>query len=170
MLEPGGVEGVIPRVITKRKIRATPDAERSEPEWLRLDEVAEVEISSESEMHPIEAALLPGGQRGWQADTAGEQTIRLRFVPPRPLKQVRVVIEEREQSRTQEFVLRAAPTPDGPWREIARQQFNFSPSGATREQEDYRIDLPGVATLELKIVPDIGGGGARASLQQFRVA
>ena len=41
-------------------------AARSEPEWIRLDELAEVEITSETEGHPIEAALLPGDERGWQ--------------------------------------------------------------------------------------------------------
>ena len=36
--------------------------------------------------------------------------------------------------------------------------------------EDYSVDLDGVTTLELSIVPEIGGGTARASLAQFRVA
>jgi hypothetical protein len=81
-----------------------------------------------------------------------------------------VAIEERERERTQQFVLRAAATLEGPWHEIARQQFNFSPSGAVREQEDYHVNLPRVAVLELTIVPDISGGDARASLQQLRIA
>jgi hypothetical protein len=51
-----------------------------------------------------------------------------------------------------------------------RQQFNFSPPEAAREVEDYDIDLDGVTALELKIVPDISGGSARASLAKLRVA
>jgi hypothetical protein len=143
---------------------------RPEPAWIRLDEEAEIEITSEASGHPIEAALIPGNDRGWQADASGPQTIRLLFKQPRPVKQVKVVIEERERERTQQFVLRAALLPDGPWRELARQQFNFSPGGATREEEDYVVDLPSVAALELTIVPDISGGDTRASLQHLRVA
>jgi hypothetical protein len=135
-----------------------------------LDQFAEVEITSESSMHPIEGALSPDRADGWRAETSGEQTIRLRFEQPLPVRRVRVVVEERERERTQQFVLRAAATPDGPWHEIARQQFNFSPSGAVREQEDYEVGLPRVVALELTIVPDISGGDARASLQQLRVA
>lgn len=137
--------------------------------WLSLDELAEVEITSEASAHPIEAALLPGHAEGWRAAAPGEQVIRVNFEEPQQVRHVRVVIEEHERTRTQEFVLRAASEPRGPWREVARQQFNFSPAGATREQEDYRLELPTVAALELKIVPDISGGDACASLRELRV-
>jgi len=40
----------------------------------------------------------------------------------------------------------------------------------TREFEDYAVDLAGVRALELRIVPDISGGDARASLAQLRLA
>ena len=155
-----------------KKRTITPEYHRndSEPAWLRLDELAEAEITSESSMHPIEGALLQGRVEGWRAETSGEQTIRLKFAEPRTVRHVRLIIEERDRPRTQQFVLRAAPAPDGPWREIARQQFNFSPSGAMREQEDYKVSLPSVAALELTIVPDLNGGDARASLQQLRIA
>jgi hypothetical protein len=56
------------------------------------------------------------------------------------------------------------------YREILRQQYNFSPPGMMREFEDYAVDLAGVTALELKIVPDISGGDARASLAQLRIA
>ena len=155
----------------KRLISAVPrsDPDPTEPEWLPLTEIAEVEISSEADNHPIEAALEIDGEMGWRADEAGEQTIRLRFERASAVKRVRVVFEERDRARTQQFSLRAKEASGG-WREIARQQFNFSPSGATREVEDYQVNLAGVEVLELTIVPDISGGDARASLQQFRVA
>jgi hypothetical protein len=140
-----------------------------EPAWLPLDQLAEAEITSESSTHPIEGAISPGRTEGWRAATSGEQTIRLRFLQPCPVRHVRLVIEEHECTRTQQFVLRAASTPDGPWHEIVRQQFNFSPAGAVREQEDYEVSLASVAALELSIVPDINGGDARASLQQLRI-
>jgi hypothetical protein len=40
----------------------------------------------------------------------------------------------------------------------------------TRECEDYAVDLAGVTALELRIVPDISGRDARASVAQFYIA
>jgi hypothetical protein len=154
----------------KRKIDVARPDTQTEPVWRSLDDVAEVEITSEDAGHPIEAALGERSGLGWRAEGPGEQTIRLRFEHPIPVQRVRLVVEEHERTRTQEFVLRATPAAEGPWRELARQQFNFSPSGATREQEDYQVNLPSVAGLELVLVPDISGGDARASLHQLRIA
>lgn len=78
-------------------------------------------------------------------------------------------IDEHEVARTQEFVLRWSPEAGAPYREIVRQQWNFSPPDTVRELEDYRVELSGVAALELIISPDIGQGGAVASLTQLRV-
>ena len=168
--EPCAISPVRSRMI-KRTINPTlPATARHEPDWIRLDEAAEIEITSEADGHPVEAALVPGDDRGWLAASPGPQTIRVLFNEPRPVRQVRVVIEESTRERTQQFVLRAAASLGGAWRELTRQQFNFSPGGASREEEDYVLNLPAVAALELTIVPDISGGDARACLQQFRVA
>jgi len=40
----------------------------------------------------------------------------------------------------------------------------------TSEVEDYAIEIDGVTALELKIVPDIDGGEAIASLARLRLA
>jgi hypothetical protein len=48
-----------------------------------------------------------------------------------------------------------------------RQQYHFSPSGATEEFEDYRVELEDVAALEL--IPNLSGGSF-ASLAQLRLA
>jgi len=50
-----------------------------------------------------------------------------------------------------------------------RQQHHFSPPGTIRELEEYAVDLADVLVLELKIVPDITGGAAHASIVRFRV-
>lgn len=138
-------------------------------DWLRLDELAEVELTSEESTHPVEAALAPGKGPGWRASSPGPQTIRLRFSRPLNVRRMRIAFEEPERSRTQEFVLRWSSARSEGWREIVRQQFNFSPAGASREVEEYRVELTDVVGLELIIVPEIGGGEARASLQEFRV-
>ena len=62
--------------------------------------------------------------------------------------------------------------PDGgrSFREIVRQQWNFSPPNSIREVEEYHVDLSDVTVLELVIVPDISRGAARASLKSLRVS
>ena len=81
------------------------------------------------------------------------------------------MFEETEAARTQEFVLRWFSDGGHSFREIVRQQWNFSPPKTTRETEDYRADLSGVTVLELVIVPDKSRAAAtRASLRSLRLA
>jgi hypothetical protein len=56
------------------------------------------------------------------------------------------------------------------FREIVRQQWNFSPSKTTREVEDYQVELVNVTVLELVFVPDISRGAARALLKSLRLS
>src|SRR5262245_6080300 len=149
---------------------APTDSVPSEPNWLNLEQMAQVEISSEEPTFPIESALLPGAGPGWRAAEPGPQTIRLRFDLPQQLSHIRLVFTESEAPRTQEFVLRWSPGGENSYQDIVRQQWNFSPPQAVREVEDYRVNLAGVTVLELQIVPDISGGGARASLAELRLA
>jgi hypothetical protein len=142
----------------------------AEPGWLDLEGLAQVEITSEDLDHPIESALIPGRGPGWRAAQPGEQTIRLLFAEPLSLKRIHLMFHEAERERTQEFVLRWSADRGQSYREIVRQQYNFSPPAAALELEDYDVKLDGVTGLELKIVPDISGGSARASLAQLRLA
>ena len=142
-----------------------------EPEWLDLEHMTQVEVTSEEPTHLIESALIPGTELGWRAAEAGEQTIRLLFDEPQRIKRIRLLFDEQlGGERTQEFVLRWSPGDAQQYREIVRQQYNFSPPAVTSEVEDYGVDLDGVAALELKIIPDISGGEACASLVQLRLA
>ena len=77
--------------------------------------------------------------------------IRLLFDRSQNLKHVRLVFEEKETSRTQEFVLRWSPDRENAVREIVRQQWNFSPPHTTTEVEEYNVELSGVSVLELTI-------------------
>jgi hypothetical protein len=138
--------------------------------WLDVERGAEVEVTSEDAAHPIESALGSGSGVGWRAAEPGAQTIRLRFDEPRRVERIRLVFDERETARTQEFVLRWSADGGRTYREIARQQYNFSPSGATQETEDYAVELNGVTAVELQIVPDISGGPSRASLSEWKMA
>ena len=146
--------------------------DRTSPDrgWLDVEELARVEVTSEDREHPIEGALVPGAESGWRAARPGVQTIRLIFDRSQRLSRMQLVFMETDVARTQEFVLRWSADGGRTFREIVRQQWNFSPPGTSREVEDYRVDLDGVTELELTIVPDQGGGQARASLAQWRLA
>jgi hypothetical protein len=141
-----------------------------EQEWLDLERTASVEITSEDDAFPIESALLSREKRGWRAAESGVQTIRLIFEEPQRLRRIWLLFEETETKRTQEFTLRWSPDRGHSFREIVRQQWNFSSPDATRETEDYAVDLPHVTLLDLIIVPDMGNSKARASLLSLRLA
>jgi hypothetical protein len=138
--------------------------------WLDLDDLAQVEITSERADQPIEAALIPDRGTGWRAAQPGKQTIRLIFDRPISIRRIFLRFEETGQERTQEFVLRWLPEGEHLSREIVRQQYVFSPPGTNVEIEDYSAKLNGVTALELEIVPDVSGGEAYASLAQMRLA
>ena len=131
-------------------IRDTDAASRHD--WLELERVARVEVSSEAEGYPVEGALLNDGQRGWRANEPGIQTIRLLFDHPQTIRLVRLAFKEEESARTQEFVLR------------------WLPPQTAIECEEYKVDLPSAGGLEIMICPDISGGDTRASLQSLQLS
>ena len=136
-------------------------------ERLDLESLAQVEITSEDAAHPIEGALTFNGQTGWRAADAGRQTIRIIFDDPQRINGIHLRFEEEQQPRTQEFVLQWSSGNGDPFREIVRQQYNFSPGSSTEEQENYTLTIDNVKVVALTIVPDVGGGNARASLTSF---
>jgi len=150
--------------------RDSDDSSPRDSEWLDVERLAEVELTSEDAAHPIEAALIPDARSGWRASEPGEQTIRLLFDQPQRIKRIRLLFHEDQQARTQEFVLRSSSDGGRRYQQIVRQQYNFSPPHVTREVEEYAVDLDGVTTLELSILPDISGREARASVTQLRIA
>jgi hypothetical protein len=155
----------------KRLIPPTPETVRPDGEgWLDLERAAAVEVTSEEENFPVESALVLEETRGWRAAIPGTQTIRLVFDQPQRLRHISLVFEETETTRTQEFVLRWSPRVGHPFREIVRQQWNFSPPETTREVEEYHVELSEVTVLESIITPDISGGMARASVKSLRVS
>jgi hypothetical protein len=154
------------RIISQaQRETASPDRD-----WLNVAGIAEVEMTSEDPAHPIESALVPGQTAGWRAAGPGNQTIRILFNHPQRLQRIWLNFSETLIERTQEYVLRWSPDGGQSFQEIVRQQWNFSPHGATSETEDLRIELPAVKVLELNIIPDISGGNAFATLAQLRLA
>jgi hypothetical protein len=145
----------------------TPPAEQR---WLDLASTASVEVTSEDNAFPIESALLQPDKGGWRAAEPGVQTIRLIFDQPQRLRRISLLFEETENQRTQEFTLRWSSDRGSSFREIVRQQWNFSSPDATRETEEYNVELSNVTLLDLIIDPDKGNGEAQASLLSLRLA
>lgn len=157
----------------RKRIVGSEQHTKSPPDddWLNLEAlVAEVEVTSESSDHPVEAALIPGRESGWRAAGAGTQTLRLVFAQPQSLRRICVDFVENQRERTQQHVLRWSPDGGKSFHEIVRQQWNFSPNASTLEAEDYRVQLSGVTVIELSIIPDISGGDALASVAALRLA
>ena len=154
----------------KLPVHATARASRSDRAWLNISGIASVEVTSEENGYPIKSALRPDSSRGWRAAHPGSQTIRLIFREPQKLTRIWLAFEDTESTRTQQFLLRWSPGTGGSFREIVRQEWNFSPAGSVGEVEDYTVDLPDVRVLELQILPDKKDGEARASLRSLGLA
>jgi hypothetical protein len=155
--------------MTLRKRIGHTDSELEARGWLNLEDLAHVEVSSEDAGWPIEGALLDGSTAGWRAAHPGEQRMRIRFDAPHDLRHVHLVFDEAARVRVQEFALRWSDDGGQTFRPLVRQQFSFSPTGATREVEDYSVSLAGVTDLELHLIPDISHQPAVATLTAWRL-
>ena len=114
-----------------RKRVIAPAAQRvpqPEREWLEIEELATIEVTSEDPNFPIESALSSGTGPGWRAAERGSQIIRFIFDKLRRLHRIRVEFRETEMERTQEFSLRWSAEPAGPLKEIVRQQWKLQPA------------------------------------------
>jgi hypothetical protein len=144
--------GVDYPVYVRRVFTPTPqDAPHFDEDWLDLDSAAVVEVTSEEKDYPVEFALVSGEVRGWRAAASGAQTIRLLFDHPHRLSRILLVFDETDTERTQEFVLRWSPDGGHSFKEIVRQQWNFSPPETLCEIEEYHVELTDVTALELVI-------------------
>ena len=140
---------------------------RTEEGWTDLSQCAAFEVTSEEPGSPLENALTPDARK-WIAATPGEQVIRITFDEPQNISKIFLLFEETANARSQEFVLSWQQAGQSEWREIVRQQFNFSPPATTTESENFNVSLQRAGALELLIVPERSGGG-HASLSQLRI-
>ena len=140
----------------------------SSPRGLDVADVATVLTTSESKDFPIDNAFDgtkgPGATR-WLAAQPGPQTLILEFDEPQNVREITLEIEECEAHRTQELSLSVSSDGGDGYRELLRQEFHFSPSGATFEREAWPVEANGVTHLRLWISPDKDRGKPyRASL------
>lgn len=142
----------------------TPPVSRTE---ISIPDSATVLVTSEMPDHPIDyicdGRSGPGSTR-WIADEEGDQTVVVSFDAARDLHKVRLEVEEPDISRTQELALAVSYDRGQTYREVLRQEYNFSPPGTTFEREEWRVPAQGVTNVWLWIRPDKGGKPCRASI------
>src|SRR3954454_7625553 len=143
-------------MLRKYIIRAPASAQIPTPDEIDIAAVATVQVTSEAPEHPVDHAFDahrgPGGSR-WVAGEPGEQTLILAFDAPQAIRRVILEVEELEMARTQELQLAVSTDGGRTYREVLRQEYNFSPAGATFEREDWAVDAEGVTHLRLVIRP-----------------
>ena len=152
------------RKLIIKPLPATPDATTGE---IDIATVATVQVTSEAPDHPIDLAFDdhrgPGGTR-WIAWEAGEQTVTLVFDAPQAINQILLEVEELGVPRTQELQLSLSCDGGRTYRELLRQEFNFSPPGTTFEREHWAVTAESVTHVRLVIKPDKGDKPCRATL------
>jgi hypothetical protein len=163
------------RDIRKRIVRdaCPPLPLNTELPMLDIPAIATVIVSSEKTDHPIEHVF--DGQRGsgasrWLAAVPGEQCLIINFDTPQTLRQLALDIEEPDISRTQELLLSVSSDGGRTYRDVVRQEYNFSPPGTTYERETWALNTDRITHLVIRITPDKGGQAALATLTSVMLA
>jgi hypothetical protein len=142
---------------------ATPDATTGE---IDIAVVATVQVTIESPDHPIDLVFDPlrgpGGTR-WIDGELDEQTMTLAFDAPQTINQILLEVDEPEVARTQELQLSLSCDGGRTYRELLRQEYNFSPAGTTLGREKWTVSVQGVTHLRL-VKPDMGDKPCRTTL------
>ena len=129
------------------------------PRKIPVLSLATVQASSEAPGHPISLVFDEGDGPGafhWRAAEQGDQTGTVAFYQPATIDRVIMDVEECDETRTQEVQLASSKDGGVTFRELVRQEFNFSPPGTTWEHEDWTVRQDQVTHLRLLIKPDKG--------------
>ena len=151
----------------RKQVLQHPPVTETTPGEIPVAAVATVLVTSETVDQPIEHVFDthrgPGGTR-WEAEATGEQTLILAFDAPQKVKKVTVEVEEQAVTRTQVLVLAFSDDGGQTYRELVRQEYNFSPPATTFEREQWTVSAELVTHLRLWIKPDKGGKSCKATL------
>lgn len=151
----------------RKQILEHPTATQSQEGEISVAARSTVLVTSETSDHPIDNVFDrrngPGGSR-WVAEMPGEQTVILAFDAPQRIRKVNLEIEEQAVSRTQELVLSVSMDGGQTYRELVRQEYNFSSPDSTFEREEWTVSADMVTHLRLWIKPDKGNKVCKATL------
>jgi hypothetical protein len=119
--------------------------------------VATVHVTSEASGHPMahmfDNSRGPGGTQ-WIAAIPREQTISVAFHHAVTIRRITLEVEEREVARTQEVHVAVSNDGGATYRDLQRQEFNFSPDGSTWQCEDWVVAEDDVTHLNFSVKPD----------------
>src|SRR5947209_746729 len=159
-------------VLRKQVLRGGPTDADARQREIDVAAVATVIVTSEEAEHPIDHVFDsrrgPGGSR-WAAGEPGEQEVVLAFDTPQSLSHISLEVEERGVERRQELWLEVSCDGGRTYREVLRQEYNFSPPGTTFEREDWAVRAEGVTRLRVRIKPDMAGKPCRATLTSLAI-
>jgi hypothetical protein len=154
-------------MLRKQILKASQAAPAPTPGGIDIAASAVVEMTSEAPDHPVDHAFdgnVGPGATSWIAGEPGEQTLILAFDAPQAIRRVVLEVEETGVARMQELQLAISDDGGPTYRELIRQEYNFSTPGTTFEREDWAVPAEGVTHLRLVIQPDKGGRAGRASI------
>ncbi len=138
-------------MLRKQIIKAHEESPATMPGEIDIAAVATVLVTSEQPEHPINHAFDssrgPGGSR-WMAGEPDEQRLILAFDAPQAIRRVALEVEEPEVARTQELQLAVSIDGGKNYREVVRQEFNFSPPGTIFEREYWKLNAEAVTTCD----------------------
>ena len=124
---------------------------------------ATIAYSSEDPAHPVEHMLDgrcgPGATRWISARPDTVEHIVVEFDRPQAISRLVYEVEEATRERTQEVRVEVSEDDGRSYRQILVQEYNFSPGGATYQQEEQRFNLLQVTHLRFTIVPNKSGSG-----------
>jgi hypothetical protein len=128
--------------------------------------------TSDDPDHPIENLIDDHYGRGgtfWAAARPNTtERIVVEFDRPQSIACLIYEVEECSGERTQEVRVEASSDGARTYRQVLVQEYTFSPSGATFQREEQRLNLPSITHLRLTIVPDKHGSGP-AKLNSLRL-
>jgi len=143
---------------------------RSDGEWLNLEQVAKVEVTSEDPSFPIDYALASENGPGWRAADKGKQIIRIISISRHRFAGLSLSFRKLKLSEPRNSLF------DGRLRKAGRPQRSFASNGllvrmARRSRSrEYQVNLNNVCALELAVKPDLTPGNVIATLARWRVA
>ena len=79
----------------------------------------------------------------------------LAFDTPQTIRQIGLEVEEPEVARTQELQVSFSSDGGQTYRELLRQEYNFSPPGTTFEREEWSVTAERATHLRLSIRPTV---------------
>lgn len=133
---------------------------------------AVVHFSSEHPEYPVDYLFDgysgPGATKWMSARRNSPETILLIFDEPTNISNCAFEAEERDIARTQEVCAEYVAGDNRSYGRSFIQEFNFSPDGATYQNEFIAVDLRDVRRFRLSIRPDKSGHGF-ASLTTLRL-